>query len=202
MRTFTARTRRQWRCWLAQHHAAQSEVWLVFKKRHTGQPPVSYEDAAEEALCFGWIDSVIKRLDDERYARKFTPRKANSKWSTANRHRYARLEAGGFLAPAGLKCAPTARSGDAPCLPKAVPPYIERALRANPGAWDCFSFGSLRPGGALDRRGAQTSGKPACRGPGLRAKCWSLRPGVICWRSTAGQRTWGDGETAAAESVC
>jgi uncharacterized protein YdeI (YjbR/CyaY-like superfamily) len=79
--TLDLRTRRQWRSWLAKHHGSESAVWLVFHKRHTGRPSVGYDDAVEEALCFGWVDSLIKRLDDARYARKFTPRKPGSQWS-------------------------------------------------------------------------------------------------------------------------
>ena len=68
----------------ATHHASESEVWLIFHKQHTGKPSVAYKDAVDEALCYGWIDSLIKRIDDDRYARKFTPRKADSNWSTAS----------------------------------------------------------------------------------------------------------------------
>ena len=138
-KTLDARTRERWRNWLAKHHDSESEVWLVFKKRHTRRTSLSYDDAVEEALCFGWIDSIIKRLDDARYARKFTPRKADSRWSTANRRRYTALQARGLLAPAGLKRAPTARSGDAPRpSAPAVPQYIEQRLRTSPDAWNHF----------------------------------------------------------------
>ena len=138
-KTLDLQTREQWRAWLGQYHDAETEIWLVFHKRHTGRTSIGYNDAVEEALCFGWIDSIIRRLDDDRYARKFTPRKPDSKWSTANRRRYAVLKARGQLAPPGLKRAPTARSGDAP-LPSAsaVPRYIERALRSSPSAWKYF----------------------------------------------------------------
>jgi uncharacterized protein YdeI (YjbR/CyaY-like superfamily) len=118
-------------------------VWLVFYKRHTGRPCVSYDEAVEEALCFGWIDSIVKRIDDERYAQKFTPRRPGSKWSTANRRRYARLRAAGLLAPAGRLRAPTARRGDAPRVPAEAPRYIEQALRRTPAAWR--HFGLLPP---------------------------------------------------------
>ena len=100
---------------------------------------VSYDDAVEEALCFGWIDSLVKRLDDDRYARKFTPRKPDSKWSTINRRRYADLQARGLLAPPGLERHPTARSGDAPRPSvSAIPPYIRKQLEANPRVWTFF----------------------------------------------------------------
>jgi uncharacterized protein YdeI (YjbR/CyaY-like superfamily) len=134
LKTFAPRTREQWRQWLAKHHDSEREVWLVFNKRGSGRPSVGYEDAVAEALCFGWIDSIVKRLDDARYARKFTPRNAESRWSSANRKRYADLRARGLLAPPGLKRAPTARSGYPPPIPKAVPRYVAEALRAEPVA--------------------------------------------------------------------
>src|ERR1035438_7518925 len=116
----------------------------VLHKRQTGQPSIAYDDAVNEALCFGWIDSLVKRLDDDRYARKFTPRKPDSRWSAANRKRFAQLQASGRLTPAGLKRAPTDRSGDAPrpSLAK-VPQYIQQALRSRPAAENYFE--SLAP---------------------------------------------------------
>jgi uncharacterized protein YdeI (YjbR/CyaY-like superfamily) len=139
MRTLDVRNSAQWRKWLARHHASESEVWLVFHKRHTGRPSIDYGEAVDEALCFGWIDSLIKRLDDDRYARKFTPRKPDSRWSTANRKRYARLQAERRLTPAGVSRKPTNRSGDAPRpLLSKIPPYIEQALRRTPAARDYF----------------------------------------------------------------
>ncbi|MFZ0962526.1 MAG: YdeI/OmpD-associated family protein [Terriglobia bacterium] len=144
LKTFDARTPERWRRWLAEHHASESEVWLVFHKHHTGRASIAYADAVDEALCFGCIDSLIKRLDDDRYARKFTPRKADSRWSTANRERYAQLKARGRLMQAGLNRAPTGRSGDAPrpSLAK-VPQYIQEALGEHPLARNYFA--SLAP---------------------------------------------------------
>jgi uncharacterized protein YdeI (YjbR/CyaY-like superfamily) len=144
LKTLDARTSEEWRQWLADHHESESEVWLVFHKRHTGRASIGYGDAVDEALCFGWIDSLIKRLDEARYARKFTPRKSDSRWSTSNRKRYALLKASGRLMPAGLKRAPTERSGDAPRpSPSKVPQYIQEALRNRPPAWSYFE--SLAP---------------------------------------------------------
>lgn len=144
LKTLDARNCERWREWLAKHHESASEVWLVFHKRHTGRPSIAYDDAVDEALCFGWIDSLIKRLDEDRYARKFTPRKPDSRWSTANRKRYAQLRTNGRLAPAGLKRAPTDRSGDAPRpSPSKVPQYIRQALRSRPVASNYFE--SLAP---------------------------------------------------------
>ena len=93
----------EWRAWLVRNHASESEVWLITHKRHTGVPAIVYEDAVCEALCYGWIDSLVKRLDQDRFARKFTPRRPGSAWSTPNRRRYARLKADGRLKAAGLR---------------------------------------------------------------------------------------------------
>src|SRR6266516_8133914 len=95
--TLEVRSREQWRAWLEKNHALSSGVWLVFYKRHTGETSLPYEDAVREALCFGWIDSLIKRLDDDRYALKVTPRRTTSKWSDINRRRWAELKAAGLL---------------------------------------------------------------------------------------------------------
>ncbi|HXY08009.1 MAG TPA: YdeI/OmpD-associated family protein [Terriglobales bacterium] len=139
LRTLQVGSRREWRNWLRKHHDSESLIWLVFPKRHTAEKSIRYDSAVEEALCFGWIDSIVKRLDDDSYARKFTPRKPDSRWSSINRQRYAKLKAGGLLAAPGRKRAPTGRSGDAPRPPLSVlPSYIETQLKANRRAWDYF----------------------------------------------------------------
>ena len=110
--------RQQWRTWLAKHHASSPGVWLVFYKAHTGVKSITYEDAVREALCFGWIDSLVKRLDDDRYSFKVTPRQPTSKWSELNRNRWAELKAAGLLTPAGLAAAPTNNTyGPKPDIP-------------------------------------------------------------------------------------
>ena len=129
MKTFDARTRERWRSWLAKHHASESEVWLIFHKLHTGKPSVAYNDAVDEALCYGWIDSLIKRIDDDRYARKFTPRKADSTWSTVNLNRYAALKAANKLAAPGIERSPDGRPVVDAAPAGSVPPYIERAIK-------------------------------------------------------------------------
>lgn len=144
LKTVEARTAAAWRAWLAKHHASEPEIWLIFHKRHTNRASIAYDDAVDEALCFGWIDSLVKRLDDARYARKFTPRRPGSRWSTANRKRYARLQAEGRLMPPGLKLAPTDRNGDAPRPSSGrIPRYIQQAISSQPAAWDFFQ--SLAP---------------------------------------------------------
>jgi uncharacterized protein YdeI (YjbR/CyaY-like superfamily) len=139
LKTVDAGSCDEWRQWLAKYHASESAVWLVFHRRRTNRRSIAYDDAVDEALCFGWIDSLIKRLDDDRYARKFTPRKPDSRWSSANRRRYAQLRASGRLMPAGLDRAPTDRNGDAPRPARSrVPPYIQQRLRSRPAAWKYF----------------------------------------------------------------
>src|SRR5215470_14646892 len=137
--TLDVHSRQQWRNWLREHHDSVSEIWLVFHKRHTKETSISYDDAVEEALCFGWIDSLVRRLDDERYARKFTPRKPDSRWSTINRRRYEKMQAEGRLMPPGIQRPPTERSGDAPrpSLTR-LPSYFEDALRRHPAARKFF----------------------------------------------------------------
>ena len=144
MKTLHVTTREAWRAWLAEHHESETEVWLVYAKQHTGQPRIPYDDAVEEALCFGWIDSIVRRLDDDFYAQKFTPRKAKSDWSEPNLRRYAELLKAGRIAPPGLakgppagvkaKKAPGARAAEA----ETVPETIEKRLRTNEQAWKNF----------------------------------------------------------------
>ena len=136
--TVEARSRQEWRAWLAKHHAASPGIWLVFHKDHTSVTSIPYEEAVREALCFGWIDSLIKRLDDDRYARKFTPRKPASKWSDINRTRWVELKKAGRLAAPGLAAAPTDNSyAPYPPIPD-LPAYLAKALKANPKARRCF----------------------------------------------------------------
>jgi len=142
VKTLVARTIDQWRKWLDEHHASESEVWLVFYKRHTGVGSIAHSDALDEALCVGWVDSLVRRLDESRYAIKFTPRKADSRWSTINRKRYAALKAAGRLKPGGINRAPTNRGyGPRPPrfeMPATLPRYIQTALRKQPAAWRYF----------------------------------------------------------------
>ena len=117
MKTLLVRTLDEWRGWLTRHHDSVPEVWLVFHKKQAGVASLEYKDARDEALCFGWVDSLVKRLDDRRYAQKFTPRRPDSRWSEVNRKRYAALQAEGRLKQPGIDRPPTAR-GSAPRPPR------------------------------------------------------------------------------------
>jgi len=136
--TLDARTRQEWRRWLAKHHTASAGVWLVRHKQHSGVKSMSYEEVVREALCFGWVDSLVKRLDDERYAIKVTPRKPTSKWSESNRRRWNELKAAGLLAAAGHRAAPTANNyAPKPSIP-VLPAYVAKAFKTDLKAWQHF----------------------------------------------------------------
>ena len=105
---------------------------------------MSYEDLVCEALCFGWIDSLIKRVDDNCYAIKVTPRRSTSKWSDLNRKRWSQLKAAGLLAAPGLAVAPSANTyAPKPSIPE-LPAYIAKAFKSNPEAWKFFQTLSAR----------------------------------------------------------
>jgi len=139
IRTLEVRTRKAWRKWLEKNHARETEVWLVYYKRHTGVEGIEYRESLEEALCYGWIDSLVRRIDDDRYARKFTPRKRGSVWSPTNRKLYAELRDRGALAPPGLERAPTGRAEPAQRpMAARTPAYIVSAFKKNARAWKTF----------------------------------------------------------------
>ncbi len=102
-KTFYAKNRREWRAWLAKHHRTAPEIWLIYYKKDSGKPRIPYNDAVEEALCYGWIDSILKPIDARRYAQRFSPRRPTSRLSEMNRERVRRLIAAGRMTSAGLE---------------------------------------------------------------------------------------------------
>jgi uncharacterized protein YdeI (YjbR/CyaY-like superfamily) len=90
-KTLHVTDRKKWRAWLRKHYKTEKEIWLVYYKKATGKPRIEYNDAIEEALCFGWIDSIVKSLDKDRSAQRFSPRKPKSKYSPANKERLRKL---------------------------------------------------------------------------------------------------------------
>ncbi|KYK38649.1 MAG: hypothetical protein AYK18_06470 [Theionarchaea archaeon DG-70] len=147
MKTLYVTKRDEWRAWLEKNYATENEVWLLFYKKHTKKPTVPYGDAVEEALCFGWIDSIIKRIDNQKYARKFTPRKDKSKWSALNKKRVRKMIKKGKMTEAGL-----ARIDENMLNEKeemrgkefVIPSEIERKLKTNKKVWE--NFKNLAPG--------------------------------------------------------
>jgi uncharacterized protein YdeI (YjbR/CyaY-like superfamily) len=99
--------RADWRAWLERNHASASSVWLVTFKKSAGKPRIDYEAAVEEALCFGWIDSKSKAVDDERTSLYFAPRRPKSRWTEGNLARVRSLEAAGLMTAAGRKALPS-----------------------------------------------------------------------------------------------
>ena len=96
------KNRTEWREWLEKHHEVEKELWLIYYKKHCGKESIQYEEAVEEALCYGWIDSKVKRIDDERYLQRYTPRKSKSNWSKSNKRRVEKLIDNDQMTKAGL----------------------------------------------------------------------------------------------------
>ena len=100
--TLYVKNREEWRNWLLNNFDSKPEIWLIYYKKHTSKPRIPYNDAVEEALCFGWIDSIIKRVDKKIYVQKYTPRKARSIWSDLNKKRAEKMIKTGLMTSAGL----------------------------------------------------------------------------------------------------
>jgi uncharacterized protein YdeI (YjbR/CyaY-like superfamily) len=130
--------RRKWRAWLRAHHATEREVWLVYPRKASGRPRIAYNDAVEEALCFGWIDSQQKGVDAERLAQRFTPRRPGRPLSEMNRQRVRKLVARRRMAKAGLAVLEGVFDPAEPEPPLRVPPDLRKALRADADAWRNF----------------------------------------------------------------
>ena len=143
-KTLYVPNRDEWRQWLEQNHDAAKEVWLIYYKKHTGKPRIPYDEAVEEALCYGWIDSIIKRIDDETFCQKFTPRKGTSQWSESNKKRVEKLIREGKMTEIGLaKIEAAKRTGkwDKPVTSRQefeMPPELVKALATNKEAGENF----------------------------------------------------------------
>ena len=109
LKQFYARNRKSWRSWLEKNHDKELGVWLIYYKKDSGKSRVSYDDAVEEALCFGWIDSIMHPIDEQKYKQKFTPRKTKSVWSALNKKRVEKLLEQKLMTPAGLKIIETGK---------------------------------------------------------------------------------------------
>jgi uncharacterized protein YdeI (YjbR/CyaY-like superfamily) len=149
MKTLYCKTLQEWRSWLKLNHDRASDIWLIFYKKEAGQPSVSYSDALDEALCYGWVDSVIKKIDEEKYARKFTPRKPESKWSDINKEKAKRLIAAKRMTRWGMSKIDAARENgmwDKPArleISLEIPRELRAALKSEPVA-EAF-FDTLAP---------------------------------------------------------
>jgi uncharacterized protein YdeI (YjbR/CyaY-like superfamily) len=136
--------RDEWRAWLEANHATVGEAWLVHYKKHTGQPGLSLEEAVEEALCFGWIDGVLRPIDDEKYALRYSPRKKGSIWSEVNKRRVRKLIKQGRMTEAGLaKIREAKANGEWLAATQRedttnIPADLKKALKANKQTWRNF----------------------------------------------------------------
>jgi len=130
--------RAEWRSWLERNHNKAKEAWLAHYKRATGRPTVSYDEAVEEALCFGWIDGKKRSIDSESYAYRYTPRGAKSSWSALNIKRAKRLIDAGKMMEAGLRAFEEHEKRKSPALPTKLPKKLQELFEANKTAWNNF----------------------------------------------------------------
>ena len=141
--------RDKWRDWLSENHATKAGIWLIFYKKQASMPTIDYEAAIEEALCFGWIDSILKKIDAVRYARKFTPRSDTSKWSPLNKKRANKMIREGRMTEVGLvKIKAAKKTGlwikdPRPRISLDISPEFAKALARNKKAKE--SFDKLAP---------------------------------------------------------
>ena len=143
-------TRKDWRKWLQENHATATEVWLHYHRKHSGKPSVTYLESVEEALCFGWIDGIKRRVDEDRYAHRFTPRRPNSRWSPRNIELAERLIESGQMTGAGLAAFRSRVEYDPAFLAQkeqatpSLPEGFEAALERNSRA--ARNFEAMAPG--------------------------------------------------------
>jgi uncharacterized protein YdeI (YjbR/CyaY-like superfamily) len=143
-KSFTPKNQNDWRKWLEKNHNREGEVWLVYFKAASGKSNIDYETSVEEALCFGWIDSILQKINENRYARKFNPRRMKSRWSETNKRRVLKVIGEGRMTKAGMarvtfdvETVDVHRSR-AKRLTVDMPEKVEQALRSQPVVWEAF----------------------------------------------------------------
>ena len=141
-KTLYVSTRKAWRAWLAKNNKSKQEIWLIYYKKNSGRPRIDYNDAVEEALCYGWIDSITKPIDAMKYAQRFSPRRPAAQWSPMNIERLSRLldkkrvtKAGLAAAESALKVLKKHKTGKR----HTIPPDILHALKRDPVVWRNFT---------------------------------------------------------------
>jgi uncharacterized protein YdeI (YjbR/CyaY-like superfamily) len=173
----------EFRAWLEEHHESASEVWVGYYKKATGKPTMTWSEAVDEALCFGWIDGKVQRIDDERHRQRFTPRRPTSNWSEVNIAKVAELRAQGRIRPAGEAAFAARRQEPAPYSYErrheaAFDADQEATFRANEAAWAWFS------GQSASYRAMATFWVVSAKRPETRAR----RLGRLIESSADGQR--------------
>jgi len=134
-KTFYTANRKAWHAWLAKNHARKKEIWLIYYRKSSGKPRISYNDAVEEALCFGWIDSIVKKVDGERFAQRFSPRRRGSVLSQTNKERIRKMILEKQMTKAGLDAVSHAFKADEEFM---FPRRILEAIRKDKEAWKNF----------------------------------------------------------------
>jgi uncharacterized protein YdeI (YjbR/CyaY-like superfamily) len=132
-KTFYAENRKEWRNWLEKNHDKEKDIWLIYYKKQTGKPRVPYDDAVEEALCFGWIDSTVKTIDTEKFAQRFSPRNPKSNWSEPNLYRIRKLISEDKMTPKGLELVKGLHEKK-----MEIPKDILKALKEDTKVWKNF----------------------------------------------------------------
>ena len=143
LQTFCPANRQEWRLWLKENHSLQQSVWLVYYKKKSGKPTLTWSEAVDEALCFGWIDSTARPIDDDTFMQFFCKRKPNSVWSKINKGKVQRLMEEGLMADAGYKSIDTAKqNGSWTILDDVeevkIPKDLAKAFNSHPGAKKYF----------------------------------------------------------------
>ncbi|HEY5037688.1 MAG TPA: YdeI/OmpD-associated family protein [bacterium] len=136
-KTLYVTTPKAWRTWLKKNHKTQKEIWLIYYRKESGKPRIAYNDAVDEALCFGWIDSTVKKIDLPRFAQRFTPRKKRSPCSEMNKARARRMIAEGRMTKAGLDALGHEKDLLKPTKLK-LARVVQRALQKDSKTWQHF----------------------------------------------------------------
>ena len=160
LKSYYPKDRKAWRKWLEKNHAISPGIWLIYYKKNSGKSRVEYNDAVEEALCFGWIDSTMRPLDEISYIQRFSPRKPKSVWSALNKKRIEKLSGDGLMAPAGLEKIEIAKkNGSWISIDHVenleIPADLAKVFAKNKKAWKGFqSFKKFRKKQMLYRLGS------------------------------------------------
>jgi uncharacterized protein YdeI (YjbR/CyaY-like superfamily) len=141
--TFCPASQQEWRKWLEEHHQSKQSVWLVQYKKKANKPSISWEESVEEALCFGWIDSIRKTLDEEKYIQFFSRRKPAGNWSKINKEKVQLLTEEGRMAKAGLDSVERAKQNGSWAIlddleELIIPKDLEKAFKTQKGSKDYF----------------------------------------------------------------
>lgn len=137
-KTLYVTKRKEWRSWLTENHNKEKEIWLIFYKKSSGKPRIPYNEAVEEALCYGWIDSIVKGIDEEKYAQRFTPRRPKSKVSELNKERIRRLIKQNKMTTIGLAAVQHVFDDSSENTKLTIASDILKALKQDQETWENF----------------------------------------------------------------